>query len=99
MIGSSLTCKEQAVTTSDHVWILMLGDCSWGPEERYLHLGLLSVSISSSTDYRRQRPSTQNSPDFVPGIIRGQVSPPSTVNVTAIKAHTLVQHRVYKAVS
>lgn len=79
-----------------HMWILMLGDCSWGPEESYLHPGLLSHSSASSN---RERPGTHSSPDFVPGIIRGQVSPPPPADVTAVKAHTLVQHRLYKAVS
>lgn len=79
------------------MWTLMLGDCSWSPEDSYLHLGLLSVSVSSSADYCREEPGTRSSPDSVPGTAKGQVSPPPSVDVTAIRAHTLGQHRVYKA--
>lgn len=97
MISSSLTVQEQAVTMSDpvfslpfqqshespfHTLTLMLGAVV-GPEESCAHLGLLSVSISSSTDDCRERPGTHSSPDFVPGTVRGQVSPPSSVDVTA----------------
>lgn len=74
--------------------------CSLGPGASYLlHLGLwVSAFPTVLAGSCWEQPGIQISPYFVPGVIRGQVSPSPSIDVTAIKAHTLLQHKVYKAV-
>lgn len=67
-----------------------------GPRERYLHLGLLCISISSRTDTEWVRTTAWAWPHK--GINRGRIPAPPSVDVTAITAYTLAPHKVYKAV-
>lgn len=75
-----------------------MSQCSLGPGASYLlHLGLWVSAVP--TVLAPVGTGTQSGPCLVPGVIRGQVSPPPSADVTATRAHTLVQHTVYKAVS